>query len=1309
MQRFECHAHTDTSNTRLLDAVNKVDKLINKAIKIGLAGIAITDHEILSNCPEANFIAEEIQKNNPDFKVALGNEIYLCDTREVGQKYYHLILLSKDLKGWRALRELSSRAWMNSFWDRGMERVVTLKSDLEEIVRKYPGSLIATTACLGGELSTAVSNMLDAEAVFDATTRNYEYNHIIEFMQWGMNLFGNDWYIECAPAASRDQVRVNKKLINIAEAFGVKMVIGSDAHYLDKKDRYVHKAYLNSKGGEREVDSFYEYSYLQDDDEIRENLSKSYTPEIINWMYENSLEIYNKIENYSVKHKQTIPKIDVPYYQKSNTLKYEQDKYPVLYDMTQSDDNVERYWVIECLRKLKELGKDNDIYLSRLEEEADIKRTISEKLETNMFAYPVTLQHYIDLFWECGSMVGAGRGSSCSGLNHYLLGVTQLDPIEWDLPFWRYLNKERVELGDIDLDLCPSKRPYILKKIKEERGKKFASYIDDLSRENLGCTLIATFGTETTKSAVLTACRGYRSEDYPDGIDVDIAQYLTALIPQERGFLWSINDVVNGNPEKDRKPVINFVREVNNYPGLLDIMISIDGLKNKRSSHASGVILFDEDPYEFGAFMRTPKGEIITQFDLHTCEALGMVKYDFLVTEVQDKLVETINLLQETGEIESDLSLRQIYDKYFHPNVLPIDDKNCWKAIQNVEVLGLFQFDSEVGAQAAKKIKPSTILELADANGLMRLMTNEKGQETPMEKYIRFKNNINLWYQEMTEFGLTKEEQEILKPYFLKSHGVPPSQEQMMQMLMDPKICGFSLKDANAARKIVGKKQMSKIPALQQQVLDQATSPCMGHYVWKHGIGPQMGYSFSVIHALAYSFIGYQTAFAATKWNPIYWNTANLIVNSGSLEGYENEDDDDEETKDKQTDYTKLAKALGDILNAGINISLVDINKSQFSFKPDIDNNQILFGMKALSGINSETIEQIISGRPYQNIADFMARCPLNKTQMISLIKAGAFDKLETEFGKEMKIHPRFAVMAYYLSKACEPKTKLNLQNFNTLIQRGLIPTALDFERKVFEFNKYLKANTKVGKYFVFDDACNAFYTKHFDLEKLEIINGLTCILQKTWDNIYQKEMDGAREWLKENQSEVLNELNKQLFLEVWDKYAQGSLSKWEMESLCFYYHEHELANVDMIKYGISNFFRLPEEPEAEYYFKRNGQQLPIWKTYKIAGTVIAKNDNKASLTLLTPTGVVTVKMTKDQYAKFKKQISEKQEDGTKKITEKGWFKRGTLLLFTGYRRGDQFVVKTYKHTPTHSVYKVELINNGRDMELTHERADVEE
>ena len=296
-----------------------------------------------------------------------------------------------------------------------------------------------------------------------------------------------------------------------------------------------------------------------------------------------------------------------------------------------------------------------------------------------------------------------------------------------------------------------------------------------------------------------------------------------------------------GDAEKGRQPVTTFINEVSSYPGLLDIMMGIEGLISRRGSHASGVIMFDEDPYEFGCFMKTPSGDIITQYDLHDAEYCGMTKYDFLVTEVQDKLTQAIQFLQEFNEIENDLSLKEVYDKYFHPNVLDIENKKTWKAIQQGQVLDLFQFDSLVGAQAAKKIQPKNMNELADANGLMRLMTSEKGEETPMDKYVRFKNNIDLWYDEMRRYGLTFEEQKVLEPYFLKSYGVPPSQEQMMQMLMDEKICGFSLKDANTARKIVGKKQMSKIPELHQQILDQATSSAMGKYVWDCGIGPQMG------------------------------------------------------------------------------------------------------------------------------------------------------------------------------------------------------------------------------------------------------------------------------------------------------------------------------------------------------------------------------------------------------------------------------------------------------------------------------------
>ena len=858
---FDCHAHTEYSNIRLLDSINHPKELIERAIELGLSGCSITDHEALCSHMIVNKYAKEIKEKYPDFRIALGNEIYLTETRESGQKYYHFILLAKDELGYRALKELSSKAWYNVYVDRRMERVPTLKSELSEVMFKYKGHVVGTTACFGGELSTNLYGMALAQAANNDQMAKYYYDKACDFINYCLTTFGREnFYIECAPSTKNDQVIVNKKLLGVAKAYGLNMIVGTDAHYLKKEDRFVHKSYLNSKGGEREVDDFYEFTYLQSPAEVRANLYKSFEDEkIIDWIFDCSLKLKDQIDFYSLEHHQSIPEVNVKNYEKTHWFNKEfEEEYPILASLFESDNKQERYWVNQCFEALEKKGIGLDErYLARLNEEARIKRVIGEKLQTCMFAYPNTLQHYIDLFWRCGSTVGAGRGSACSGLNHYLLGITQLDPIQWDLPFWRYLNDERVELGDIDIDLAPSKLPKIFKEIREERGE-------------FGLVQVCTFGTEGTKSAILTACRGYRSEDYPDGIDVDDAQYISSLVPSERGFLWSLKDLIEGDPDKGRKPQQQFINTVNLYPGLLDIMKGIEGMVCRRGIHASGVILFDEDKiFDEAAIMRAPNGNLITQWDLHDQEAAGSVKYDFLLTSVQDIIIKTIDLLQSYEEIDPKLSLREVYDKYLHPSVLPQDDERMWKALAENSVIGCFQFDGAVGQQAAKKIKPHTALEMADANGLMRLMASEPGAEMPLDKYVKYKNNIQLWYDEMDRCGLTKEEQKTIEPYFKSSYGVPPSQEQLMRMLMDENICGFSLAEANAARKIVGKKQMSKIPALRQKVLDQAKSPALGKYIWQYGAGPQMGYSFSIVMVLTHL-----TCYRRGNYF-IYFNSAN--------------------------------------------------------------------------------------------------------------------------------------------------------------------------------------------------------------------------------------------------------------------------------------------------------------------------------------------------------------------------------------------------------------------------------------------------
>ena len=562
-----------------------------------------------------------------NFKCALGNEIYLVDKRGPKQKYWHFILIAKNTTGHRALRELSSNSWLNSYSDRGLERVPTLEQELAAIVRKYPNSLIATSACLGSKLDGLVLDLINAENKneFDEILNiKIEIDNFITFCK---NLFGEDFYIEIAPGVSKEQQLFNKRIKPIASFYNIKMVIGTDAHYLRASDRSIHKSFLNSKDGEREVDSFYHDAHLMSDEEAFENLKDIFSYEEFLELCENSNEIYSKIEEYQLFHNPIIPEVKVnpAYIEIPEQLK----DYDVLTSLLTSSNEQEREWVNNCWDSLVEKNIVDKTHIERLELEADIIRTISDKLGNCLFAYFNTFKHYIDLFWNCGSVVGPGRGSAGSFLSNYLLGITQLDPIEWNFPYFRFLNKERAELPDIDIDLAPSKRPAILREIRKERGM-------------LNVVQVATFGTTSAKAAITTACRGYRDDDNPDGIDVDIATYLSSLVPIERGISWSLTECFYGNEEKNRKPIKELINQVEQYPGLKEIAFGIEDLVVRRGQHASGVILYNNSPYDTTALMRSPNGDITTQFDLHKSESLGDVKFDFLVTDICDKISITL-------------------------------------------------------------------------------------------------------------------------------------------------------------------------------------------------------------------------------------------------------------------------------------------------------------------------------------------------------------------------------------------------------------------------------------------------------------------------------------------------------------------------------------------------------------------------------------------------------------------------------------------------------------------------------------------
>lgn len=464
----------------------------------------------------------------------------------------------------------------------------------------------------------------------------------------------------------------------------------------------------------------------------------------------------------------------------------------------------------------------------------------------------------------------------------------------------------------------------------------------------------------------------------------------------------------------------------------------------------------------------------------------------------------------------------------------------------------------------------------------------------------------------------------------------------------------------------------------------------------------------------------------AYRYPILFWNCANIIVDSMATDlimddedeiGYvpDEEEEEDEDEKSSTVDYGKIAKAIGKMITYGVTIHLPDINKSKLTFSPNMEDNSIYYGLKGISKINDKIAEEIILCRPYNSVYDFLTKVKLNKPQVINLIKAGAFDS----FGD------RNSIMRWYIESISDVKKRLTLQNMQMLISFNLIPDELDFERRVFNFNKYLKKfkYEDFGLYYVLNPTAYTFYEKNFNHDLLEILPNeqknrfattqqemseiFFMITQKAWDNIYKKKMDIVRAYLKENEDDLLSKLNWLLMKENWDKYALGSLSKWEMDSVSFYQHEHELACIPRDVYCISNFFDLPEEPEESYGFTtKEGHYVSINKLSRIAGTVLDKDKTKHTVSILTNDGVVTVKIWNTQFSKYDKQISEVQPDGKKKVIEKSWFSRGNKIIFTGIRRGNNFIPKTYKNSEWR--YPIQLItdiNNDGILTLKTERA----
>lgn len=1307
---FNNHVHDEYSNAALgfPDVVNKVEDVIQKSYDLGLLGISITNHECLSSHIKALQYYQKMKKDRP-FKIALGNEIYLMDEKEDEANraakntiypYYHFILTALDEVGYQQIRELSSLAWGRAYFSRGIMRTPTYYADVEKIIKRNTGHIIASTACLGGFLDRMILKWKNGEE-----TAKLE---IHAFITWCIEVFGkNNFFLEIQPCeeTNQEQLIVNKAMIDLSKAYNLKIIPTTDAHYLTKESSFIHKIYLNSKEGDREVDSFYATTYLMDEKELRQFLRILFTDEEIDILYENTKEIFNKINEYNLKHNPIIPQIPenkLPnfkiehtfsnYYSKYNNFAYYANPQRILH---------EQYFFYQIEKGIKEKictnsKKENlEKYIARLDEEFEQFHLISEELGTSIPCYFSSMSKIIDIIWEAGSLVMPGRGSAGACLSCYLLNITQIDPLPFGeyMPFWRFMNIDRgVELPDIDTDSESSKKNEIIQGVVEYFGEDRV-----LS--------IATFSALTSKTAIEKSCKGL-------GINNDVADYIKSMIPVERGFTWSLRDCLEGNVEKQRQPIQSFIREVEKYPKLKECALSLEGLITGRSTHAAGILVGNDSYTNYIASVRSPKGELCSCYDLIDSEYCGEIKFDLLKTIATDKIHTTLNLLLKDGIIEWQGTLKKTYEKYIHPDILEYDDKNMWDIIKNI--YSVFQFDTKISERALNLTQPHSVMDLSATNNLLRLMA-QPGQESPLLKYARFKQNINDWYEEMTSYGLNENEQACLKEYLNDSYGLADSQEKLMRISMDKRVSGYTLKESNKLRKSIAKKSAQLQEEAKKQFFEYGeklgTRKLFLEYIWNVIFAASFGYSFSQIHSASYSIIALQELNLNYYYPPVYWNCACLTVESQS---------DDEKDKRTAIDYGKMARSIYKMKHHGINILPPSINKSNISFTPNREDNSILFGLGGISGISNEVAREIVNNRPYDSFIDFYNKIKNNKESLIkkqkiiTLIKAGCFD----EFNEN-----RIETMKEFFSLEYEEKKELSLQNINKILEYDIyIPENLltpymlckNIKNKMNFYKQDEKIKTK--KHYMVPKKVESDLLYWFPNLKEDVDfyyeNDYMIIIDKNLDRATKPYAEKIKQYISnEDFIKNFNNIGKKILYE--NNIGENNELEWAFSSTSFYpKDQHELMSVNFDKYNIINFDLLPEDPSyaIKSYKKRNGEEF-VWKQYdlyRICGTVVDKNKNKRTIEILTPQNkVISVKFNDETYSYYEQRISQGDIEH-KVMVDDSWFKRGTKLCIVGYRNNDYFRAKKYKNSIfKHTVLLIEKVSNNADLIIRSERKGV--
>ncbi len=905
MSFVHLHTHSEYS---LLDGANRLDDLVTRALHFEMPALALTDHGCLFGAWEFRKTAE---RNG--LKPIIGMEAYVApgDRRDRSHgssgrpHYYHLVLVARDRQGYRNLVKLSSLGYTEGFYHR--PRVD------RELLERHSEGLIASSACLAGEVARHLTND-EKEAARETAA-------------WYAEVFKDRYYLEVQAHETEGQADLNRKIFELSENIGVPVIGTNDAHFLEAGDHEAHDTLLciglrkdKSDPGRMRYDGGL---YFKSPDEMRAAFPGH--PEVV----ENTLKIADQVEvNFEKKYH--VPEFPLP----------------------ESHSDEGEYLVhLATLGAVERYGEPlSDQVRERLDYELEVI------LETGYSGYFLITWDFIRWARENGIPVGPGRGSAAGSLVSYALGITNLDPLRFDLLFERFLNPSRVSMPDIDIDFCFENRGRVIDYVRQKYGQDAVGQI-------------ITFGTMKSRAVIRDVGRVL-------GFEPSETDRIAKIIPNQPGQSFTVKEAIEKLPE-----VKQLYQQDERHQKLFDYSQTLEGLSRHASVHAAGVVIAPGplDDYVPLCVQQTRGGSsngdsdtvVVTQYDMNCLEDVGMLKMDFLglktLTVIHDA-TEAVKLRE--GGLRHPKS-GQVFDDL---NDVPLDDPDVYDMLARGGTAGVFQFESKLASDKLRSMRCDRFEDLVATNALIRPGPLDSGMT---DVYIRRK--------------LGEEEVSYVHPELEKTlsttYGVIVYQEQVMRIAN--LLAGFSLSEADVLRKAVGKKNAELIreelgkfvERAVERGVDRSAAALLAEQIETFG-----RYGFNRSHSAAYSLLAYQTA-----WLKVHYPAEFMAALLSSV-------------LDKTDDVVTYTAECRDLprylpgLENGLEVLPPDVNESGWKFTVT-DGRQIRFGLGAVRGVGAGAVESVLEGRatagPFSSLFDFLDRIDLrslNKRACEALIASGALD-----------------------------------------------------------------------------------------------------------------------------------------------------------------------------------------------------------------------------------------------------------------------------------------------------------------------------